>query len=137
MAPADLQSHFPFFEGQSYLIIIMEAVNFIVDLAYLFFLFWGIWRILNCVWHWLKKLVFILFYYITYFYYYLYVTLYFWRYLWVLLYYFNYSLALFTVLSRKNFQFQLNKLFLNRHLRVWLNSSTFLIGHIHYKKNVY
>ena len=77
-----------------------------------------------------KKLFFILFYYFTYFYYYLYVTLYFWYYLWVLLYYFNYSLALFTVLSRKNFQFQLNKLFLNRHLRVWLNSSTFLIEHI-------
>ena len=54
MAPAELQSHFPFFEGQSYLIIIMEAVNFIVDLAYL--------KLRLAL---VKKLVFILFIFIT------------------------------------------------------------------------
>ena len=34
------------------------------------------------------------------------------------MYYFNYLLALFTVLSVKSFQFQLNKLFPNRHLNM-------------------
>ena len=49
----------------------------------------------------------------------------FWYYSWSLLYYFSYLLTLSTVLSTKSFQFQLNKLFPNRHLmrnnwRKWL-----------------
>ena len=39
----------------------------------------------------------------------------FWYYSLILLYYFSYLLALYTVLSTKKFQFQLNKLFPNRH----------------------
>ena len=40
----------------------------------------------------------------------------FWYYSWASLYYFSYLLTLSIVLSAKSFQFQLNKLFLNRHL---------------------
>ena len=69
----------------------------------------------------------------------------FWYYSWVLLYYFSYLLVLSTVLSAKNFQFKLNKLFSNKHLMLlsysllplfilstWINS---LVLTMHYLLN--
>ena len=66
-----------------------------------------------CVWHWLKKPTFFTIQII-------FATIHgshctFWYHSWVLLYYFSYLLGLFTAFSAKSFQFQLNKLFPNRH----------------------
>ena len=79
---------------------------------------------IECVWHWLKKLTFLLFSLFLVLFMgpiALFSTIYgshctFWYYLLVLLYYFSYFLILSTVLLAKSFQFSLNKLFSNRQI---------------------
>ena len=71
-----------------------------------------------CIWHWLKKPVFFTIQLI-------FAIIHrphciFWYYSWIPLYYFSYLLTLPVLLSIKSFQFQLNKLFLNRHLLLFL-----------------
>ena len=67
--------------------------------------------LLNVRLDWDEKLK--LFYYLTYFCYYLRASLHFWYYSWTPLYCFNEFLILSTVLSVINFQFQQNKQYLN------------------------
>ena len=68
-----------------------------------------------CVWDYLRSLFF---YYSIYFWYYSWVSLHFLVLFMTSLYYFSYFLTLSTVLSAKKIQFQLNKLFPDRHLNL-------------------